>query len=128
MFVMISSVIDFNPNLITSGVYRRGDREQTAAWRNLFYEDGRTATVSAHIGVTDGVVVLATNGKPDATLGPRWLGERVEYARRRTHSPGARLHDPGPRAPHRAGAQARGPERRQHRPWVRNHSHLVAHK
>ena len=78
MFVIISSVIDFNPNLITSGVYRRGDSDQPASWRNLFYEDGRTATVSAHIGVADGVVVLATNGKPDATLGPRWIGERVD--------------------------------------------------
>ncbi len=77
-FVGISSVVDFNANTITSGVFRRGDFEGHTAWRSLFYQDGRTATVSAHIGTSDGVVVLATNGKPDATLGPRWVGARSD--------------------------------------------------
>ena len=77
-FLAIGAAVDFNPNTITSGVFRRGDFEGHTAWRSLFYQDGRTSTVSAHIGTSDGVVVLATNGKPDATLGPRWIGERVD--------------------------------------------------
>ena len=77
-FLTVGAAVDFNPNTITSGVFRRGDFEGHTAWRNLFYQDGRTSTVSAHIGASDGVVVLATNGKPDATLGPRWIGERAD--------------------------------------------------
>jgi len=71
----ITSTVDFNPSTLTSGVFRRGDVDGYASRRSLFYHDGRTATVSAHIGSSDGVVVLSTNGKPDASLGPRWIGE-----------------------------------------------------
>ena len=73
-FAVVPSVVDFEPTLITSGVYRRGTLEGDG-WRSLYYGDGRTATVSAHLGLADGVVVLATNGKPDASLGPRWRME-----------------------------------------------------
>ncbi len=72
-FVTVTGLVDFNPTTITSGVYRQGDLNERVRWRSLFYQDGRTATVSAHIGTTDGVIVLATNGKPDASLGPRWI-------------------------------------------------------
>jgi predicted membrane-bound spermidine synthase len=74
-FVTITGLVEFDPTTITSGVYRRGDLTERARWRSLFYADGRTATVSAHIGTDDGVIVLATNGKPDASLGPRWIME-----------------------------------------------------
>ena len=76
VFAAITGVVEFDPTTITSGVYRRGDLNERARWRGLFYADGRTATVSAHIGTGDGVIVLATNGKPDASLGPRWIMER----------------------------------------------------
>lgn len=64
-----------SPLLLTSGVYRQGDIAGPDQLSSLYYKDGRTATVSAHIGRSDAVIVLATNGKPDASLGPRW---RVE--------------------------------------------------
>lgn len=61
---------------MTSGVYRFGELPEAGQYRSLFYHDGRTATVSAHIGTSDGVIVLATNGKPDASMGPLWRVER----------------------------------------------------
>jgi hypothetical protein len=75
LFAVIPIVVQFEPNTVTSGVYRNGVLEGDQ-WRSLYYQDGRTATVSAHIGTSDGVIVLATNGKPDASLGPRWIHDR----------------------------------------------------
>jgi hypothetical protein len=76
LFAGVGSFVDFNPTTITSGVYRQGELADDERWLSLYYEDGRTATVSAHVGTSDGVIVLATNGKPDASLGPRWIMDR----------------------------------------------------
>ena len=43
----------------------------------LFYADGRTATVGAHVVHSLDLVVLTTNGKPDASLGARWLESTI---------------------------------------------------
>ncbi|MDX1493585.1 MAG: hypothetical protein R3253_05985 [Longimicrobiales bacterium] len=75
-FVAVGRSVELTPEVITSGVYRAGDVAGDRSWRSLFYADGRTATVSAHVGTGDGVIVLATNGKPDASLGPRWILDR----------------------------------------------------
>lgn len=75
-FLLVTTTVELTPETITSGVYRRGALSDEGQWRSLFYQDGRTATVSAHIGTSDGVIVLATNGKPDASLGPRWILDR----------------------------------------------------
>ena len=74
--LVITAGVEFTPETITSGVYRRGERDTEERWRSLYYHDGRTATISAHVGTSDGVIVLATNGKPDASLGPRWILDR----------------------------------------------------
>lgn len=76
VFLVVGSVVELTPETITSGVFRTGELGGEERMRSLFYQDGRTATVSAHIGASDGVVVLATNGKPDASLGPRWIHDR----------------------------------------------------
>jgi predicted membrane-bound spermidine synthase len=57
--------------LLSSGVYRTG-RLASPDTEILFYEDGRTATVTAD-RKPPGVLALATNGKPDATLTELWL-------------------------------------------------------
>lgn len=58
---------------LTSGVYRYGALRHPARPDVLFYADGRTATVSVRrIGETRGLS-LATNGKPDASLGGEWF-------------------------------------------------------
>jgi hypothetical protein len=61
--------------VLGSGVYRSGRVPAPDDWQSLYHEDGRTATISAYIGTRDGVTVLATNGKPDASVEPLW---RVE--------------------------------------------------
>jgi spermidine synthase len=76
LFLSVTSLVEFSPTTITSGVYRAGETDTQERWQSLFYADGRTATVSAHIGTSDGVIVLATNGKPDASVGPRWILDR----------------------------------------------------
>lgn len=72
LFAWVVWGMTLSPILLTSGVYRRGELAGPDIHSSLYYQDGRTATVSAHIGRTDAVLVLATNGKPDASLGPRW--------------------------------------------------------
>jgi hypothetical protein len=59
--------------VVTSGVYRDGEIAGPDRWLPLYYHDGRTATVSAHVGTRDGVIVLSTNGKPDASLSSLWV-------------------------------------------------------
>jgi spermidine synthase len=75
LFAGVTALVEFDPATITRGVYQRGQRADQQRMRSLFYQDGRTATVSAHMGTVDGVIVLATNGKPDASLDPRWMME-----------------------------------------------------
>jgi predicted membrane-bound spermidine synthase len=62
--------------LLSSGVYRYGYAPEDRDRVGLYYVDGRTATVSANVAAPDGMISLATNGKPDASLHPRWLLER----------------------------------------------------
>jgi spermidine synthase len=76
VFLAVAAGVDFTPETITSGVYREGRTADESTTTSLFYQDGRTATVSAHVAKEDGRIVLATNGKPDASLGPRWLLDR----------------------------------------------------
>ncbi len=75
IFAGIGTAVELTPTLLASGVYREGELPTEEEHRSLYYQDGRTATVSAHVGTGDGVIVLATNGKPDASIGPRWLME-----------------------------------------------------
>lgn len=59
--------------VLTSGVYRY-ERLSTEETRPiLYYKDGRTATVGAFLTPVDSARVLTTNGKPDASLGHRWI-------------------------------------------------------
>ncbi len=60
-----------DPALLASGVFRTGNssRERKAT----FHADGRTATVSGFRYPDSELLVLATNGKPDASLGPSWF-------------------------------------------------------
>ncbi len=60
---------------LTSGVYRYARVPEPGEWRSLYYKDGRTATISAHVDTASGLLVISTNGKPDASLGARWYVE-----------------------------------------------------
>ena len=63
----------FDRVMLTSGVFRYGAVRRSTASDMVFYADGRTATVSVRrIGSGPGLS-LATNGKPDASLGAEWF-------------------------------------------------------
>ncbi|MDX1393862.1 MAG: fused MFS/spermidine synthase [Gemmatimonadota bacterium] len=59
-------------SMLTSGTFRFGPVDPDDL-EILYYEDGRTATIGVHRTGADGLVVLSSNGKPDASLTTRWL-------------------------------------------------------
>ena len=63
----------FDTTLLTSGVFRYGVTQVSGSADILRYKDGRTASVSVRRIQATGGLTLATNGKPDASLGPEWL-------------------------------------------------------
>ncbi|HET9424288.1 MAG TPA: fused MFS/spermidine synthase [Gemmatimonadaceae bacterium] len=63
----------FDQTVLSSGVYRHGVVRVTGGWPVLFYEDGRTATVSVRRVPSTGIMTLATNGKSDASIHPAWM-------------------------------------------------------
>ncbi|MBL8486981.1 MAG: hypothetical protein JNK22_07845, partial [Rhodocyclaceae bacterium] len=56
-----------DPLRMASGVFRLGDHQLLAGHELLFYQDGSTATITV-TRAPDGGVMIATNGKPDATI------------------------------------------------------------
>jgi len=58
---------------LVSGVFRTGALRRYPASSLAFYRDGRTATVSVLRAPGAVMTYLATNGKPDASLGQSWL-------------------------------------------------------
>jgi predicted membrane-bound spermidine synthase len=70
--IVFSLRANLDHTVLTSGVFRYGTVQAPGTREVLFYKDGRTATVSVRrIPDTKGLT-LATNGKPDASLGPEW--------------------------------------------------------
>ncbi len=68
---------DFDRRLLISGVFRYGQVPSLEEEPVLFYEDGRTASVGVHLGSSD-LLVLSTNGKPDASVSLRWIRAQGE--------------------------------------------------
>lgn len=64
----------FDPSVLTSGVFRYGSVPAAGQRNILFYEDGRTASVSVQMGGDSGFTI-ATNGKPDASLTKNWFAD-----------------------------------------------------
>ncbi len=64
-----------DPVLLSSGVFRSGRLPQPGAREVLFHRDGRTASVAVFRTPDIGVITVATNGKPVASLGREWVGE-----------------------------------------------------
>jgi spermidine synthase len=64
----------FDKNLLVSGVFRYGTVPARGQTGLVFYEDGRTASVSVRKS-GDGSRSIATNGKPDASLSATWFLE-----------------------------------------------------
>lgn len=65
--VVTLSGVEVDKKLLMSGVYRGGDKNMAMQDEVLFYRDGKTASVSLR-KTPQGLIVLATNGKPDASI------------------------------------------------------------
>ena len=80
LIVGIGSVARFDRALLSSGVFRARRLLENSGQKIMYYRDGRTATVSAAIehGST---VLIATNGKVDASLPYEWLQPPTADAR-----------------------------------------------
>ncbi len=63
----------FDRHLLLSGVYRFGTVPAKGSREILYYQDGRTATVSAEKILSNGEIFIATNGKSDGALSSYWL-------------------------------------------------------
>jgi spermidine synthase len=72
LIVVAASATKLEANLLASGVYRTGTIIKPGQREMKFYRDGRTATVTAARFNGTGVLSLATNGKPDASLSTDW--------------------------------------------------------
>ena len=70
---LVAVAANFDRTIMTSGVFRYGSLPDPQSYELLFYEDGRTATVTAKRHKRSGVVTISTNGKPDASLDDVWL-------------------------------------------------------
>ena len=71
--VVIGLMTDFDRSVLTSGVYRYARARAPGTLNVPFFADGRTATISVRRIVSSTGLSLATNGKPDASLGPEWF-------------------------------------------------------
>lgn len=58
----------FDPLAMAAGVYRSGDARMGIGQKVIFYRDGKTATISVREDVAAERRVIATNGKPDASI------------------------------------------------------------
>lgn len=62
-----------DPRALVAGVFRTARATVSDQVKILYLHDGKTATVSSSVG-PDGIVNIATNGKPDASLIPDMAG------------------------------------------------------
>ncbi len=67
--VALAALARFDQVLLSSGVFRYGELINPEKETVLFYEDGKTASISM-IEMEDGAKAILTNGKPDAAINP----------------------------------------------------------
>ena len=64
---LVVNLVPFDSLRLSSGVYRTGQVQLDEQTDMLFYRDGKTASISV-VYLPNGTIVIATNGKPDASL------------------------------------------------------------
>lgn len=67
MGMAVIIAVPFKPEQLASGVYRNGAATIDASEHIVFHKDGRTATVTV-MRDDSGILTVATNGKPDASI------------------------------------------------------------
>ena len=81
LVLVVGAATHFDRGVLTSGVFRYGNIKAPPARNIAFFADGRTATVSVRRISSSKGLSLATNGKPDASLGPEWFRPAGEPTR-----------------------------------------------
>ena len=71
--VVVGLATHFDRGVLTSGVFRYGTAHSSQTPEITYFADGRTATVSVRRIHASNGLSLATNGKPDGSLGPEWF-------------------------------------------------------
>lgn len=71
--LLVAGMTRFDRDVLASGVFRYGNVPAPTTSNIAFFRDGRTATVSVRRIPASNGLSLATNGKPDASLGPEWF-------------------------------------------------------
>jgi len=66
-FAVIFIAVRFDPLRMVSGVYRDGISHWPPDTKIQYYQDGKTASIARFLS-KDGQMVIATNGKPDASI------------------------------------------------------------
>lgn len=69
LFLTFSISTQFDPFMLSSGVYRTGTTSRASDSELLYYQDGKTASISVFESAT-GAKSISTNGKPDASINP----------------------------------------------------------
>lgn len=64
--VLVALFVDLDPRRLGSGVYRYRSAQLDERTQVLFYEDGKTASIS--LTADESQVMISTNGKPDASI------------------------------------------------------------
>jgi spermidine synthase len=82
LMVVVAGRTRLDTNTLASGVFRTGVVLSPDQREIKFYRDGRTATVTTATFKATGMMSLATNGKPDASLSPDWFRACDSSARR----------------------------------------------
>jgi spermidine synthase len=82
LMVLVAGRTRLDSNTLASGVFRTGVVIPSSQREMMFYRDGRTATVTTARFKASGIMSLATNGKPDASLAPDWFRACDASARR----------------------------------------------
>jgi predicted membrane-bound spermidine synthase len=73
VIALIVARVRLDHTVLTSGVFRYGHVNAPGSRNVMYFRDGRTATVSVRRNPGTAGITLATNGKPDASLGVEWL-------------------------------------------------------
>ncbi|MEP6620802.1 MAG: fused MFS/spermidine synthase [bacterium] len=71
--LIVGATTHFDRGVLTSGVFRYGTAHSAQTPEITYFADGRTATVSVRRIHASNGLSLATNGKPDGSLGPEWF-------------------------------------------------------
>ena len=69
VFIFMINISQFDPKIMSSGVFRNGKTSQPEDTNMLYYQDGKTASIAVY-QTYEGVKVITTNGKPDAGISP----------------------------------------------------------